>query len=99
MGGVDDEHVDAGGDEGLGPLERVRADADGGADPQATALVLGGVRDTRSRFLMSLTVMRPAQAAVVVDDRQLLDAVLPQDLLGLLERGADRRGDERRGPS
>ena len=31
----------------------------------------------------------PAQHAVVVDDRELLDAVLRQDLLGLIERGAD----------
>ena len=46
------------------------------------------------RFWMSLTVIRPAQATVGVDERQLLDAVLLQDRLGLLERGADRRGDE-----
>ena len=31
---------------------------------------------------------------VVVDDRQLLDLVPVQDLLGLVERGADRRRDE-----
>ena len=48
VGGVDDEHVDAGGDERLGPLEGVGADADGGADPEAAPLVLGGGRGTRS---------------------------------------------------
>ena len=48
VGGVDDEEVDAGGDQRLGPLEGVGADADGGGDPEAAALVLGGARGTRS---------------------------------------------------
>ena len=46
--GVDDEHVDAGGDERLRALDRVGADADRGADAQPAALVLRRLRDTRS---------------------------------------------------
>ena len=45
-------------------------------------------------FWMSLTVMRPESTAVGVDDGQLLDAVLAEDGLGLLERGAHRGGDQ-----
>ena len=42
--GVEHEHVDARGDERLGALDRVRADADRGADAQAALLVLRRVR-------------------------------------------------------
>ena len=42
--GVEDEHVDAGLDERLGALERVRADADRRADAQPAARVLRRVR-------------------------------------------------------
>ena len=89
VGGVDDEHVDAGVDERLGPLEGVGADPDRGADPEPAPLVLGGV-GVLGPLLDVLDGDQPAQDAVVVDDRQLLDAVLPEDLLGLLERGAER---------
>ena len=89
VGGVDDEQVDAGGDQRLGPLERVGADADRGGDPQATALVLGG-GGVLGLLLDVLDRDEAAQRAGVVDDRQLLDAVLPEDVLGLLERGAER---------
>ena len=37
---VDDDHVDLGGDERRGALERIGADADGGADAQPAPLVL-----------------------------------------------------------
>ena len=98
MRGVDDEHVDLGRDERGGPLERVRADADRGADAQAAALVL-----RRERVLdLLLDVLDGDQALevpVVVDDRQLLDLVPAEDRLGLLERRADRRGDEVLGSS
>ena len=42
--GVDDEHVDAGVAQRLGALPGVAEEADGGADAQATLLVLGGER-------------------------------------------------------
>ena len=47
-----------------------------------------------TRFSMSLTVMSPRSIAVLVHDRQLLDAMLLQDQSRLLERGPDRRGDQ-----
>ena len=43
VGGVDHEHVDAGVDERLGPLERVGPTPTAAAAPQAALLVLGGV--------------------------------------------------------
>ena len=82
------------GDERLGPLEGVGADADGGGDPEPAPVVLGGGR-VLGLLLDVLDGDEPAEGAGVVDDRQLLDAVLPEDVLGLLERGAERRGDER----
>ena len=62
----------------------------------AGSLVASG---NSTRFEMSLTVIRPLQPAVGVDDRQLLDAVAVQELLGLGERRPDRRGDEVRATS
>ena len=85
-------------DQRLRALERVRPDADGRADAEPAAGVLRRVR-VLDRFSMSLTVIRPAEDAVRVDDRQLLDLVAVQDLLGLLERRADRRGHEIRARS
>ena len=80
--GVDDEHVDAGGDERLRALDRVRADADRRADAQPAALVLRRVR-VLDLLLDVLDGDQPAQPAVGVDDRQLLDLVAVEDLLGL----------------
>ena len=93
MGGVDDDHVDLGGDEGGGALERVGADTDGGADPQPPALVLRGERVALA-LLDVLDRDQAAQAPVVVDDRQLLDLVAAEQQLGFGERRADRCGDQ-----
>ena len=38
---------------------------------------------------MSFTVISPSSTPVVVDHRQLLDAMLAEDPLRLVERGAD----------
>ena len=77
VGGVDDEHVDLGCDEGRRALERVRADADGGPDPQPPALVL-----RRERVALALLDVldrdQAPEAPGVVDDRQLLDLVAPE---------------------
>ena len=90
---VDDEHVDAGLDERLRALERVGPDADRGADAQPPLLVLRRLREL-DLLLDVLDGDQPAQPAVGVDDRELLDLVAVEDLLGLGERRADRRGDE-----
>ena len=39
---------------------------------------------------MSLTVMRPFELVGVIDDEELLDAVLMEDEFGMFEGGADR---------
>ena len=43
--GIDHQHVDAGLDQRLGPLQPGRAGADRGADPQPAVRVLAGVRE------------------------------------------------------
>ena len=77
MRGVHHDHVDAGVDQGAGPLVRLLADADRGGHPQPAGGVLGGVR-----VLLALGEVldrdQPAQPAGVVDDRQLLHLVLAQ---------------------
>ena len=98
MRGVDDEHVDLGADERLGALERVRADADRGADAQPALLVLRREREL-DPLLDVLDRDQALEPAVRVDDRQLLDLVPVQDLVRLVERRPDRRGDEVRASS
>ena len=78
MRGIDDEHIDAGGDERLRALDRVGPDADRGADAQAAALVLRRVR-VLDLLLDVLDGDEPAQLSVGVDDRQLLDLVPAED--------------------
>ena len=93
VGGVDDEHVDLGGDERARALERVRADADRGSDPEPALLVLRREREL-DPLLDVLDGDQAAEAPVRVDDRELLDLVPVQDLVRLLERRPDRRSDE-----
>ena len=90
---VDDEHVGARRDQRLRALERVRADADRGADAQPALRVLRREREL-DPLLDVLDRDQALEHAVGVDDGQLLDPVAVQELLGLLERRPDRRGDE-----
>ena len=84
---VDDDHVRRPPRERLGALERVRPDADGGADAQPALLVLRRLGEL-DLLLDVLDGDQAAQPAVGVDDRQLLDLVPVEDLLGLRERRA-----------
>ena len=76
-------------DERRGALERVGADADGGADAQASALVL-----RRERVALALLDVldrdQALEAAGRVDDRQLLDLVAAEQELRLGERRSER---------
>ena len=90
---VEHEHVDARGGERLRALDRVRADADGSADPEPPLRVLGRVRKLEP-LRDVLDRDQPLQATVGIDDRQLLDLVPMEDLLRLGEGRPDRRGDE-----
>ena len=93
VGGVDGEDVDALADQLGGALEVVAGGADGGADAQAALLILGGVGVLQ--FLLDVLDGDEALEFVVfVDDEEFFDAVLVEDFLGLLERGADGDGDE-----
>jgi hypothetical protein len=90
---VDDEHVDAGVDERLRPVEVALARADGGADAQPAVLVLRRIGELPALEDV-LDRDQAAQPALLVDDGQLLDALPVQDALGLLERRADGCRDE-----
>ena len=90
---VHDEHVHLRVDERGRALQRVRADADRRADAQSTLLVLRRIR-VLDPLRDVLDRDEPREASFVIDDRQLLDLVAVEDRLGLLERRADRSGDE-----
>ena len=76
VGGVDDDHVSAGGDECLHSLQGVETRADGGGNAEPAAVVLGGpwVVDP---FLDVLHRYEAVQGAVRLDYRELLDTVTP----------------------
>ena len=92
--GVDDEHVDVRRDQRLGALERVFADADGGADAQPAEAVLARVR-VLDHLLDVLDGDQALQHEAVVDDQQLLDLVAVQESRAPLERRADRHREQR----
>ena len=92
--GVDDEHVDVGGDERLGALHVSFAHADRGADAQAAEAVLARVR-ILDHLLDVLDGDQPLQPVPIVDDQKLLDLVAVQDCRAPLERRADRHREER----
>ena len=75
--GVNDQHVDAGVDQGDCPCPRVVADTHRGSDKQPAVAVLGGQWE-----LFGLDEIldgdQPGQLAVAVDDRQLLNLVAAQ---------------------
>ena len=77
VGGVDDEHVDAGLDQRRGALPGVAEVADRRADQQPAVGVLGGVRELLGLHEV-LDGDEPGEPALVVDQRQLLELVLAQ---------------------
>ena len=79
--GIDDDEIDAGVDQPLGAREALVADRGRGRDAQPALLVLAGVR-IGDRLLDVLDGDQADAAVVVVDDQQLLDAVLVQQALG-----------------
>ncbi len=89
MGGVDDYDIHSGGDQGVDTLHPVIADSDGGADAQAAEVVLAGVGILAYLFDV-LDGDQTLELALIVDHKQLFDAVPVQVLLGLLE-GCSRR--------
>ncbi|KAF5037374.1 hypothetical protein DSECCO2_565270 [anaerobic digester metagenome] len=93
VGGIEDQEVGPGGEQRLGPLVAVGADADGRAHAQPAVAVLAGV-GVFADLLDVLDGNEPAQLAVFVHHQQLFDAVFVQVVLGFLERRAHRHGLE-----
>src|SRR5262249_55115070 len=93
VGGVDHQGVDASANQFLGALEIIAGGAKGGGDPQPAEIVLGSKR-VLDGFLDVFDSDQAFEAIVFVDDQQLFDAVPLQDRLGLVERRANRDGDE-----
>ena len=93
MRGVDHDQVDAGIDQPLGALETVLADGGRGGDAQPALRVLAGER-MRDRLLHVLDGDQTDAAILVVDDQQLLDAMLVQHPLGLVLADALAHRDE-----
>jgi hypothetical protein len=93
VGGVDGHRIDGLGEQGLDALLEIGADADRRGAPQAARRVAGRVGE-----LLTLEDVldrdEPDQSIVGIDERQLLDAVLLKDGLGLFQRGAFAGGDE-----
>ena len=81
-------------DQFIGPLAKVAGGADRRGHAQAAEIVLGrgGILD---RFLNVLDGDESLQVFVVIDDQELLNAMLLQHGLRLVQSGADRNGNER----
>ena len=77
VGGVDDEHVDAGLDERGGALPGLAEVADRGTDEESAVGILAGVGELLGLHEV-LDGDQPAEPALVVDDRQPLALVLAQ---------------------
>lgn len=75
--GVDHDEIDAGIDQPLGALEAAIADRGGGGDAEAALRVLAGQR-MGDRLLHVLHGDQADAAILLVDHKQLLDAMLMQ---------------------
>ncbi len=93
VGGIDHDQIGAGIDQALGARESGIADAGRRRDPEAPLLVLAGIGVGLS-LLDVLDRDQPDAAIVVVDDEQLLDAMLVQQPLRLIEPDILPDGDE-----
>ena len=91
--GVDHDAIDARVDQHQRALVALVADGGCGGDAQAPLLVLAGV-GMLGRLLHVLDGDEADAAMVVVDDEQLLDAVLVQEPARLVLRHAFAHGDE-----
>ena len=81
--GIDHDEIDTGRDQLLGAGKALVADRGRSRDTQAALLVLAGTW-VSDRLLDVLDGDQPDATVFVVDDQQLLDAVLVQQALGFL---------------
>ena len=91
--GIDDDEIDAGVDQRLAARIAGFADAGRGGDAQPALLVLAGI-GIRDRFLDVLHGDQADAAVIVIDDQELLDAVLMQEALGFVLADALAHRDE-----
>src|SRR6267142_1625688 len=89
---IDDQDVDAGIDQCPGAIA-VIGGADSCRDTKAPVLVLVGVGEIAA-LVDVLDGDQSAEDSLLVDNGELFDAVLPKYGLCLVERGANRSGDE-----
>jgi len=91
--GVDKNGIGSRLDDAFGPFEIVFPDPDRGSDAEAAVLIFGGVEEHVALFDI-LRGDETGKAAILVDEGQLLDAIVMQDTAGLVKAGLDRCGDE-----
>jgi hypothetical protein len=91
--GVNREDVGFGFEHFDGALEIVARCADGGANAEPALFIFSGAR-VFPFFLDIFDGDEALEIEILVDDEKFFDAVLLQDALGFLERGADGYGDE-----
>src|SRR5262249_14584867 len=90
---IENQDVDLGADQFTRAIEQILGDADGSTHAQPSQPIFRGAR-ILNRLLNVLDGDESFEAPGAIDDQELLDAVLVQELLGLLERGSDGRRDE-----
>ena len=93
VGRVNIDYVNLGGQQRVNPLKHVVRDAHRGAAQQPAVRVLGAV-GILARLFNILDRDQAAEVSVLIHDREFLNPVAGQDLLGLLQGGAFRRGDQ-----
>jgi hypothetical protein len=74
MGGIDQEHIDPGAQQSRHALLAIRPDADCCADPQTTHRIFARIGVAR-RLVHILHGDEAAQAAMLINQRELLDAI------------------------
>lgn len=93
MRGIDDDEIDAGCDETPGALETVGSDAHCGGNAQTALFIDARVR-VAMRLLDVLHRDEADAAILVVDDEQLLDAIVMQQALGFFAVDAFAHSDQ-----
>ena len=93
MRGIDDQNVDAGGNQRFGALVGVGAGPERRADAQLTELVLAGIR-VLGRFQDVLDRDESLELELVVHNENTLEPVAMHEALGVLELGALGDGDQ-----
>ena len=93
VGGVQRQHVGPRFHQSGHPVQHVGGNADGGAHQQASFVVAGGIGVDLGLFNV-LDGDQALEMELIVHNGELFHLVAPEDLLGLLQRGALLCGDQ-----